>query len=143
MQLQLNTDQYRTLLELVFMGNWIANVMESDEAIRNYDALEALLFEQAARFGLADLAEEQHHPSEQFLDRILPVIDRYNELNFWEHLVELMAQRDLLQKHGEAAWEGLSNEERFAQVEKLKEQYFAVLEKSGLKALQLEGAEKS
>ncbi len=142
MQLQLNTEQYRTLLELVFMGNWIANVMESDDAIRNYDALETRLFEQAVQFGLADLVEEEQHPSEQFLDRILPVIDRYNELNFWERLVELMAQRDLLQKHGEAAWESLSNEERFAQVEQLKEQYFAVLEKSGLKALHLEGAEK-
>ena len=142
MQLELNTDQYRVLLEMVFMGNWMANVMESEEDVRKYDALEELLFEQADRFGLTDLVEDRTYPSEQFLDSIFPVIDHYNELNFWEHLVELMAQRDLLQKYGEAAWEGLSNEERFAQVEKLKEQYFAVLEKSGLKALKLEGTEK-
>ena len=139
MGLELTKDQYRTLLELVFIGNWVASANSPGAVQAKYDALEQFLFSQARECGLADLVRESGDPSEEFLDTLFPLIDQYNEHNFWENLVELLVQRDLAQQYDTAAWAALDDKARFNQIEELEEKYFRIFEQNGINALRLVG----
>lgn len=139
MGLELTKDQYQTLLELVFLGNWMIHTVPAPEAEPKYSELEELLFQKAPEHHLPHLIQGPGNPSDLFLDKVFPLIDRYDDQSFWERLVELLAQRDLAQKYSASAWSALSEEERFEKLEQLKDKYFRIFDQNGLNALTLAG----
>ena len=44
MKLELTKKQYRRLLDLAYIGNWILNSTRGEDRIRDYDEVESLLF---------------------------------------------------------------------------------------------------
>ena len=44
MNLELNNKQFRRLLDLVYIGNWILNSTRGDQRFADYDEVESLLF---------------------------------------------------------------------------------------------------
>ena len=44
MELHLTEKQYRRLLDLVYIGNWVLNSARGDDRIRDYDKVESLVF---------------------------------------------------------------------------------------------------
>ena len=57
MNLELSKKQFRRLLDLVYIGNWILNSTRGDQRFADYDQVESLLFGRAALEGMPDLAE--------------------------------------------------------------------------------------
>ena len=57
MNLELNKKQFRRLLDLVYIGNWILNSTRGDQRFADYDEVESLLFGRAALEGMPQLAE--------------------------------------------------------------------------------------
>ena len=45
MQIDLSTKEFRHLLDLVYIGNWILNSTRGDDRFADYDNLESKLFE--------------------------------------------------------------------------------------------------
>ena len=44
MKLELTTKQFRRLLDMAYIGNWILNSTRGDDRFRDYDEVESLLF---------------------------------------------------------------------------------------------------
>ena len=51
MELELSKKQFRRLLDLVYIGNWILNSTRGDERFADYDQVESLVFAKAALEG--------------------------------------------------------------------------------------------
>ena len=57
MNLELTEKQFRRLLDLVYIGNWILNSTRGDQRFRDYDEVESLLFSRAILEGMSSLGE--------------------------------------------------------------------------------------
>ena len=99
MRLELTTKQFRRLLDLVYIGNWILNSTRGDDRIPDFDQVESLLFAQCAEAGmegLADTSESEVIPSRAFAEGgIHEAIMDYEDTVFFEILAEELARRDM------------------------------------------------
>ena len=103
MKLDLTTKQYRRLLDMVYIGNWVLNSTRGDDRFRDYDEVESILFEQASAEGMAVLAEiweGEVVPSRAFVEGgIHEAIIEYENNVFFDILAEDLARRDMEQEN--------------------------------------------
>ena len=99
MNLELSNKQFRRLLDLVYIGNWILNSTRGDQRFRDYDEVESLLFARAALEGmpaLAELYQGEIVPSKAFIEGgIHEAIAEYENNVFFDILAEDLARRDM------------------------------------------------
>ena len=57
MELHLTEKQYRRLLDLVYIGNWVLNSTRGDDRITDYDKVESLVFSHCLDHGMTPLVE--------------------------------------------------------------------------------------
>ncbi len=99
MKLELTQKEFRRLLDMVYIGNWILNSTRGEDRFADYDHVESLLFEKAAREGmtsLAELYEGEVVPSRAFAEGgIHEAIMEYENNVFFEILAEDLARRDM------------------------------------------------
>ena len=99
MNLELSQKQFRRLLDLVYIGNWILNSTRGDQRFTDYDEVESLLFGKAALEGMPSLAELYQGeivPSRAFVEGgIHEAIMEYENNVFFDILVEDLARRDM------------------------------------------------
>ena len=99
MNLELSKKQFRRLLDLVYIGNWILNSTRGQERFADYDEVESLVFARAAIEGMPGLAELYHGeivPSRAFVEGgIHEAIAEYENNVFFDILAEDLARRDM------------------------------------------------
>ena len=99
MELRLTEKQYRRLLDLVYIGNWILNSTRGDQRFTDYDEVESLIFGRAALEGmpgLAELYQGEIVPSRAFVEGgIHEAIAEYENNVFFDILAEDLARRDM------------------------------------------------
>ena len=67
MVLVLTEKQYRRLLDLVYIGNWVLNSARGEDRIRDYDQVESLVFSHCLDHGMApDRKSTRLNSSHQF-----------------------------------------------------------------------------
>ena len=99
MELELTTKQFRRLLDMVYIGNWILNSTRGEDRFADYDQVESLLFDKARQQGMTALAEVYQGeviPSRAFAEGgIHEAIMEYENNVFFEILAEDLARRDM------------------------------------------------
>ncbi len=99
MELKLTQKQFRRLLDLVYIGNWVLNSTRGDDRIEEYDEVESLVFSHCLDHGmtkLVELYEGELIPSRAFAEGgIHEAIMAYEDVTFFEILAEELALRDL------------------------------------------------
>ena len=99
MKLELTQKQYRRLLDMAYIGNWILNSTRGDDRFRDYDEVESLLFSKAPEVGMPTLAETyagEVIPSRAFAEGgIHEAIMEYENNVFFDILAEDLARRDM------------------------------------------------
>jgi hypothetical protein len=99
MKLDLTKKQYRRLLDMVYIGNWVLNSARGSDRFQDYDQVESLLFSRAASEGMPSLAElwdGQVVPSRAFVNGgIHEAIADYEDAVFFDILAEDLARRDM------------------------------------------------
>ena len=99
MQLEMSNKQFRRLLDLVYIGNWVLNSTRGAERFQDYDQVESLLFAKAALEGMPQLAELYQGeivPSKAFVEGgIHEAIMEYENNVFFDILAEDLARRDM------------------------------------------------
>ena len=99
MKLELTNKQFRRLLDMVYIGNWILNSTRGENRFADYDEVESLLFARAAVEGmpsLAELYEGEIIPSRAFAEGgIHEAIAEYENNVFFDILAEELARRDM------------------------------------------------
>ena len=99
MRLDLTETEYRRLLDLVYIGNWIVNSVREHDRITEYDDLESRIFSYCRKAGMPSLAETFDgvtYPSEAYEEGgIHEAIMDYEDTVFFDILAEELACRDL------------------------------------------------
>ena len=99
MKLDLTTKQFRRLLDMAYIGNWILNSTRGEDRFKDYDEVESLLFAKAREAGMTALAEDWQGevvPSRAFAEGgIHEAIMEYENNVFFDILAEDLARRDM------------------------------------------------
>jgi hypothetical protein len=104
MELSVNLKQFRRLLDLAYIGNWVLNSTRGDDRIKEFDEVESLLFAKCRELGMEKLTEQhdgQYIPSKAFAEGgIHDAIMEYEDTIFFEILAEELARRDIINEGG-------------------------------------------
>jgi len=130
--LELSADQYKELLKLVYVGDW---VLDEPENIVLNDLVQTI-FSKAHDAGLKKMVEfdkdlELFLPSLEFDEEVIGIVDDYEEECFWDHLIYRLSDRDVDKKLGKKA-ENMSMEEKMELIDPVTEKYIKEFEEHGL-----------
>ena len=99
MKIELTDKEFRRLLDMVYVGNWILNSARGDDRFADYDEVESKLFGLCKNGPLASLTEVWEGadvPSKAFSEGgIHEAIMDYEDPVFFEILAEELARRDM------------------------------------------------
>ena len=99
MNIELSRKEFRRLLDLVYIGNWILNSTRGEDRFADYDQVESKLFGLCRTAGMDTLVETwqgEDVPSKAFAQGgIQEAIMDYEDTVFFEILAEELARRDM------------------------------------------------
>jgi len=99
MKLELTAKEFRRLLDMVYIGNWILNSTRGDDRFEDYDHVESKLFALCKNTPMDSLVEDYQGkpvPSQAFNDGgIHEAIVNYEDCVFFDVLAEELARRDM------------------------------------------------
>ena len=99
MTIELTEKEFRRLLDMVYVGNWILNSARGEDRFEDYDLLQEKLFSLCPKAGMKSLVERwQGHvlPSKAYEEGgIHEAIADYEDAVFFDILAEELARRDM------------------------------------------------
>ncbi len=133
MTIDLTEKEFRRLLDLVYIGNWILNSTRGDDRFEDYDLVQEKLFSLCTQCMPSLIQRWQGHifPSRAYEDGgIHEAIADYEDAVFFDILAEELARRDL----------GLvdSDPEDFTELNARMEEYLDEFDKNGLGAVNVD-----
>ena len=134
MNIELTDKEFRRLLDMVYIGNWILNSTRGDDRFEDYDLLQEKLFALCPSSGMRSLVQNWHghiFPSRAYEDGgIHEAIADYEDAIFYNILAEELARRDL----------GLeaTDPEDFTELSNRMEEYLAEFDRNGLNAINVD-----
>ena len=134
MQIDLTTKEFRHLLDMVYIGNWILNSLRGDDRFGTYDDLESKLFSLCRQHKMDVLTEEWNGipvPSKAYVEGgIHEAIAFYEDNVFYEILAEELSRRDM--DYPEI------NEENYEEIVRRMDRYMNEFQLSGVDRLILD-----
>ena len=134
MQIDLPAKEFRRLLDLVYIGNWILNSTRGEDRFQDYDALESKLFGLCRNGNMSILTEDWNGisiPSRAYAEGgIHEAIAFYEDNVFYEILAEELSRRDM--DYPEIT------QENYDEITSRMDRYLSEFEASGLTRLILE-----
>ena len=128
MQIDLNKQEFRLLLDLAYIGNWVLNSTRGDDRFAPYDDLESKLFGLCRDNGMKVLVEKWEGtdvPSKAYCEGgIHDAIAFYEDNVFYQILAEELSRRDM--QYPEI------NEENYDEIVGRMDQYMREFQASGL-----------
>lgn len=148
MQLTLSKGQYKHLVRLVYLGNWMINAIHSgdkgDAQFEKYNEIEQLIFSFAKEAGFEQLVEYDEESKEFFPTRrfdedkeVNKYREEYNNHTFWEELFYNLVERDMTELYGQDYVEKMSFKERIEKEEPFRQKYDNELQKYGIERLKI------
>ena len=134
MNIELSEREFRRLLDMIYIGNWILNSTRGDDRFEDYDLLQEKLFALCPSHGMRALVESwQGHifPYRAYEEGgIHEAIADYEDAVFYNILAEELARRDL----------GLetTDPEDFTELQDRMEDYLAEFDKNGLNTINID-----
>ena len=129
MQIELTNKEFRRLLDLVYIGNWVLNSTRGNDRFADYDNLESKIF--AYSPALSEPWNGTIVPSRAYAEGgIHEAIAYYEDNVFYEILAEELSRRDM--DYPEI------NAENYDEIIGRMQQYMEVFQTSGVDRLVLE-----
>ena len=99
MNIELSSREFRHLLDLVYIGNWVLNSLRGDARFAEYDDVESKLFGLCRGTRMGILTEDWNGipvPSKPYVEGgIHEAIGLYEDTVFYEILAEELSRRDM------------------------------------------------
>lgn len=99
MNIELTSKEFRRLLDLVYIGNWILNSTRENDRFEDYDLLEEKIFALCKSQGMKSLiqvCDGRIYPSRAYEEGgIHEAIADYEDAIFFDILAEELARRDM------------------------------------------------
>lgn len=134
MQIELTKKEFRRLLDLVYIGNWVLNSIRGNDRFADYDHIEDKLFGLCQGTGMQVLTEHwegENIPSKAFVEGgIHEAIAYYEDTVFYEILAEELSRRDM-------GYPDLTADNREEILDRM-DRYMEIFQESGLDRLSVE-----
>ena len=134
MQIDLTAKEFRRLLDMVYIGNWVLNSTRGDDRFADYDDLESKLFGLCKGTGMQILVEDWNQttiPSKAYEEGgIHEAIAYYEDNIFYQILAEELSRRDM--QYPEI------NEDNYGEIVSRMERYMEEFTASGVDHLVLD-----
>ncbi|MDD5902612.1 MAG: hypothetical protein PUC58_04535 [Oscillospiraceae bacterium] len=134
MNIDLTGKEFRRLLDMVYIGNWVLNSTRASDRFEDYDLVQEKLFSLCTKNGMRSLVQTWHghvFPSKAYEDGgIHEAIADYEDAVFFDILAEELARRDM-------ASDGLSDDDVAALALRMDE-YMAEFDKNGVNNLKVD-----
>jgi len=128
MNIELSNREFRMLLDMAYVGNWVLNSTRGEDRFADYDHLEAKIFAHAFKAGMPELMEIHRDgvsPSRSYVEGgIHEAIMDYEDTVFFEILAEELARRDMNHEP--------INRENFEELTGRIDEYIAEFEQNGM-----------
>jgi hypothetical protein len=128
MTVELTNKEYRRLLDMVYIGNWILNSARGSDRFEDYDQVQEKLFRLCPQAGMPTLMEVwqgKAFPSRAFQEGgIHEAIADYEDAVFFDILAEELARRDM-------EGEGVDTADETELVDRMEE-YYQEFEQHGI-----------
>jgi len=99
MIIELTELEFRRLLDMVYIGNWVLNSTRGSDRFTDYDNVESLLFSNCLKCGMPSLTDSSGGNAKPSVDfengGIHEAIADYEDSVFFEILAEELARRDM------------------------------------------------
>ena len=129
MKIELTNKEFRRLLDLVYIGNWVLNSTRGTDRFADYDDLESKIF--ALSPALSEIWEGTIVPSRAYAEGgIHEAIAYYEDNVFYEILAEELSRRDMAYPE--------INDENYDEIITRMDQYMSEFQNSGVDHLILE-----
>jgi hypothetical protein len=143
--INLSDKEYKKLLDLVYLGNWMINSFKIDDQVEEYEDLEQLILSKASDFNqqeyiFYDEDSEEYFTNRKFEDEIDEYIQEYDNYTFWDELANRLAIRDMRRQIGPVK---TLNDEHWGIKYEIEEAYTQEFEKSELKNVIVEMERKT
>lgn len=139
----LSAEEYRQLLVLTFLGEWMVNGVRKepdplclDTASKIYSFAKGTALEDLVHF---DRNKGDWVASDKLGAEAHALIDEYDDKTFWEELTARLVERDLMAKHGERAVRSMRPDQRVRASKPIAQAYTQEFETQGLERLFIEG----
>ena len=134
MQIELTSKEFRTLLDMVYIGNWVLNSTRGEDRFQIYDDMESKLFALARENGMKGRAQDWEGtivPAKAYAEGgIHEAIAYYEDNVFYQILAEELSRRDM--NYPEIT------DENYAEIVGRMDRYMSEFEISGVDHLILE-----
>ena len=128
MNIELTDKEFRRLLDMVYIGNWILNSTRGDDRFEDYDLLQEKLFAMCAKNGMRTLVQSymgHYFPSKAYEDGgIHEAIADYEDAVFFDILAEELARRDMVEEN--------VNQDDLTELTSRMDDYLNEFEKNGI-----------
>lgn len=140
MEVSFSVEQYRKLIELAYLGEWMLNAHHGeDHQDEGATQLLQLLMGMAEVEGIERDPETGQHYLRADWDNVLQdhKIADYDDHTFWDELTERLAERDLAKRTGQTV-EEIDHDEDLLELKPLEDRYRHEFEEHGLDRLQIQ-----
>ncbi|MCC6275300.1 MAG: hypothetical protein IT569_05555 [Leptospiraceae bacterium] len=148
--IELSDEQYRKLIEIVYLGRFLCDMVKIDEEegeneFLDYEELEQYLlsFSEDANLGedyvQFDEVSGEYIPTGLFEEEsgLTQIIEDYDDAIFWEELTYKLSRRDFTIQYGEKNVQEMSLEEKIEKEQPFFERYSEEFFKHGIRNLQI------
>ena len=134
MEISLTNKEFRRLLDLIYIGNWVLNSTRENDRFEDYDRLEEKFFSLCEKNGMGALAQSWHghvFPSKDYEEGgIHEAIADYEDAVFFEILAEELARRDMASEQ--------KNPDDLGELNERIEEYISEFEKNGVENISID-----
>lgn len=145
MKINFTKDEYRHLLDLVYLGDW---VMTADDVGKNvkkkhHEEITQKIYSYAKDFGCEDLIEfnaefDKYNETRDFEEsEVSQCLAEFEENCFWETLISRLAERDFLKELPPGGLNALSLKEKFTEIQKHEDKWADEFSKFGIDHLKI------
>jgi len=146
-KIELTKDQFRALLRLVYLGNWLVNANRdgstNDPRLEEYETIEHYVFSFAKRFGFGEYVDDEEaekgkfYPTRLFEEEIdiQKLIEEYDEEIFWDELIDRLGDRDFYRHYSKNEILKMTQEERFEKLYEFIDKWVDEINENGIERL--------
>ena len=141
MNITFSDEEYRRVMLLTLLGEWMINAILKDPDPAMEDTA-SKVYAQAKDTPMAELVAFNADllswaPTEEFESEAHAMIDQYDDKTFWEELTARMIERDLIDQHGERTVSSMRPEQREREASSIGKAYTQEFEERGIERLRV------
>ncbi len=152
MQIELLKKDFRKLLEVFYIADWVLTAFrtsgDEEPYLQEYSAIEQKIFTLAKDYGYADFVELDkesglYHPTRIYEDSMegehgsIKYLKEFETDLFWDELSQRLARRDIVEQLGKDRFMQMDPFERFQVIEELAEKYTQEFLDNGLEHIRI------